>query len=287
MFLTCTLRLDMVGLTSYQCNALIVAFMKLDPFPWRLTHDCLKSLLKQSFDMKDFHHCMHIHGGTLFNYWRQYLYENAPLKYKAVIKKYLFDNHRERFRAVWMLREDNTWRKLRSVGDWCDNRQKCLMGAYNATPPYIPQGFDYPEKVPLKPKDTEIMLTVESECVDCAGNCTCQLPVRCPVKHIYDVPYGFVGNVKTLTTARGLTYAYTHHTLENCDIEHYVINGVHVLRETPSYDDDAGLDGTCSYYIATYDEWIVSQEQCPILAFEEFMKFEKCQCWNATCPCNE
>ena len=68
--------------------------MQLNPFPWQLTQECLKSLLRYAFDMKEFHHCMHVYGGTLFNYWRHYLHEHcSDDKMKDVIEKCLFANH--------------------------------------------------------------------------------------------------------------------------------------------------------------------------------------------------
>ena len=269
-----------MGLNAYQCNALVVAFMKLNPFPWRQTHECLKSLLRYPFDMKEFHHAMHMHGGTLFNYWRHYIRDHTHFKYKTIVKDCLFANHQERYRAVWMLREDRAWKRLESVGEWYDDHDACLQVVDTHNPPTV----DYPES--LQPKDMEIVLTVESQCARCCDDtCSCQPPIRCPIKHIYDVPYGFEGNVNMMSTARGLTYAYTYHCLQNSDVEHYVINGVHVLREKPDENASSECGKKYSYYIATYDEWFESEERCAILAFEKFMDFAKCQCWNDNCPC--
>lgn len=268
----------MALLSPYQCNALIVAFMKLNPFPWKSTIKCLDSLLKYPYDMKEFHHSMHVHGNTLFNYWRDYIRRHAlDDEQKEIVTTHLFDNKRERYRAVWMLREDGKWSKLRESKDWYDNYEACMSACEDDPPPTI----DYPDS--RVPKDMEVILTVESKCSECTEKCTCQLPVRCPINNIYDIPYGFEGEVKMLTTKAGLTFAYTHTSLENSEIQHYVINGVHILKDAGKhYPAGEPRD----YYIATYDEWFKSKEHCAILAFEDFLKESRCQCWNECCPCN-
>ena len=258
--------------------------MQLNPFPWQLTQECLKSLLRYAFDMKEFHHCMHVYGGTLFNYWRHYLHEHcSDDKMKDVIEKCLFANTRERYRAVWMLREDNRWIKLATVSEWCDDYNTCVREANAIVSSNPTPSIDYPEK--QQPKDMEVVLTIESECAECHDSCSCQPAIRCPIKNIYDIPYGFRGNVQLFTSPRGLTYAYTHDRLKNTNVDHFVINGAHILRELDENSLSAKSEDY-SYYIATYDEWFKSKESCPILAFEQFLELEKWPCWNDPCPCS-
>lgn len=272
----------MEKLTRYNCYALQIVFMKVSPFPWQETIDCLGSLLNRPYSKLALHKCMHNHGTHLFNYWRRYLLLNVKNERVQLLLRQCLTPIREYSRGVWMIKETDQLHIVSEGRKWYSDIDQCIESTGS-----VPPSFDQPDSYPM-----ELIFTMETKCYNCTqredDKCLCRVSIHCPIRCDYSFPLPARDSLSALTTKNGITYYYSsHHTRED-NLDHFMINGTYLCREV----GQKGLEDAQSlidYYIVTTDEWFSSLERNPVLAFDKFImedQGENCQCWNERCPCN-
>ena len=262
-------------LAGYNCYALQLCFMKLRPFPWEETLQCLGSLLEVPYSKLSLHKCMHAHGSLLFNYWRQYLLKNVKSEKSRGILYHALTPIREYVRGVWVIKESDNLSVISEGRKWYREYEECDSDYGDMAP-----SFDQPDSYPM-----ELIFTVQSKCYSCTqevdAECLCQWSVQCPITNpclVAPVP------PHALSSWQGPSYYYRRFHTKEDNLEHCVINASTHIAWEPS-------DGeSISYYNVTNDEWFTSEETNPALAYHRFIKDkqeeeEDCICWSECCPC--
>ena len=263
----------MENLARHACYALQMVFMKVKPFPWKETIDCLGSLLEEPYSKLALHKCMHTHGTVLFNYWRQFLLTNVEDKNVQAALSLALTPIREYVRGVWALKESDKLTVMTEVGKWYTDFEECEENGGSVIP-----STDQPDSYPM-----EIVFSVQSKCYSCTqeldANCLCQRSVYCPIVNHYSSPPRVPS---ALCGYEPPSYYFCRFHTKEDDTHHCLINGSTHIAWQPSDND------VIDYYNVTTDEWFSSRETNPVLAFhDDVMASEngECQCWSECCPC--
>ena len=263
----------MSNLATHACYALQMVFMKVKPFPWEETIECLGSLLEQPYSKLALHKCMHTHGTALFNYWRQCLLRRVNDESVQAALCHALTPIKEYVRALWMLKELDKLTVIREGTEWYRDFEECEENGGSVIP-----STDQPDSYPM-----ELIFSVDSKCYTCSqepdANCLCQRGVYCPIASLYPLP---AQPPSGLCGFEAPAYNFCRFHTKEDSTEHCIINGTTHIAWQPS--DKNVID----YYNVTTDEWFSSEETNPVFAFHDALVDSEsgaCQCWSECCPC--
>lgn len=263
----------MEKLAGYNCYALQMVFMKVRPFPWEETVQCLGSFLEAPYSKLALHKCMHAHGSLLFNHWRQYLLKNVKSEEMKAALYHALTPLREYVRGVWVIKESDNLTVISEGRKWYRDYEQCDSDYGDVTP-----SIDQPDSYPM-----QVIFTVQSKCYSCTQQrdeeCLCQWSKHCPITNPCLAP-AFPQHA--CSSWEGPSYYYRRFHTKEDNVEHCVINASTHIAWEPT--DGTSID----YYNVTNDEWFASEQTNAVLAYHDTIKDNQegdCICWSECCPC--